>query len=103
MRNTELKKQNEEAEQLDEYTPDKSGVTRIQGRSYGASKPEPVKPSQQYERDLNYIKKTTGITDPKQLEETALKMNPKYAKELKEYNAKMEEIITLITLLINIY
>ena len=36
----ELKKQNEEAEQLDEYTPDKSGVTRIQGRAYGASKPE---------------------------------------------------------------
>jgi hypothetical protein len=36
----ELKKQNEEAEQLDEYTPDKSGATRIQGRAYGASKPE---------------------------------------------------------------
>ena len=37
---SELKKQNEEAEQLDEYTPDKSGVTKIQGRAYGASKPE---------------------------------------------------------------
>jgi len=36
----ELKKQNEDVEQLDEYTPDKSGVTRIQGRAYGASKPE---------------------------------------------------------------
>ena len=36
----ELKKQNEEVEQLDEYTPSKTGVTKIQGRAYGASKPE---------------------------------------------------------------
>ena len=30
----------EETEQLDEYKPHESGVTRIQGRAYGASKPE---------------------------------------------------------------
>jgi len=36
----ELRKQNEETEQLDEYKPHESGVTRIQGRAYGASKPE---------------------------------------------------------------
>jgi hypothetical protein len=60
----------------------------------GVSKPEQVKPSHQYERDLNYIKKNIDNIDQKQLEETALKMNPKYAKELEAYNLKMEEYVT---------
>ena len=36
----ELRKQNEETEQIDEYKQDESGVTRIKGFRYGASKPE---------------------------------------------------------------